>query len=91
MKTLVLYTMKGCPHCIELKKHLKEQSIKYLERDIDVHQEEYDAFAEEVGNDFVPAFMIIETKNKDVTADLFAPERDYNLITEALDIIKQKL
>ena len=83
--------MKGCPHCVQLKKLLDEHSIKYLDRDIDVHSEEYDAFVEEVGNEFVPAFMIIDADAEDISAEFFAPENDYNELSEALEIIKKKL
>lgn len=83
--------MKGCPHCVEFKQMLDENSIKYIDRDIDIHEEEYDAFVEMVGNDFVPAFMIIDTESLDFNIKAFAPERDYNLVTEAIDIIKNNI
>jgi glutaredoxin len=77
--------MNGCPHCSEIKNLLKNENIKFYERDIDEYQEEYDLFTEAVdGYDFVPAFMIIDGEN----ATFFAPERDYETIYDAINIIK---
>jgi glutaredoxin len=32
---LYLFTMEGCPHCLEMKKLLDESDITYEVRDID--------------------------------------------------------
>lgn len=81
--------MKGCHHCDTFKKNLKESKIKFINRDINKHEEEYNLFVEITQNDFVPAFMIVETD--DESAELFAPDRDYQDINEALEIIKEKI
>jgi glutaredoxin len=81
--------MKGCPHCETFKEQLKENKIKFTNRDIHKHEEEYNLFVEITQNDFVPAFMIVETN--DETAELFAPDRDFQNVSEAVDIIKGKI
>ena len=86
---LVAYTMKGCPWCDTFKEQLKENKIKFKERDIEKYKEEYDLFVEVTGNDFVPAFMIVDTETED--AKLFAPDRDFQDINEAIGIIKDIL
>ena len=86
---LVAYTMKGCHWCTEFKKQLKENKIKFKERDIEKHEEEYNLFVEVTGNDFVPAFMIVENPDDEPFSHLFAPERDYNEIEEGIGIIKE--
>lgn len=88
-KKLIVYSMKGCHHCDTFKKNLKENKIKFINRDINKHEEEYNLFVEITQNDFVPAFMIVETD--DESAELFAPDRDYQDINEALEIIKEKI
>jgi glutaredoxin len=60
-KVVVLFTMKGCPYCEQMKEQLKESNLEFVERDIDEHEEEYDLFVEVTENDYVPAFMIIES------------------------------
>jgi len=88
-KKLVIYSMKGCPHCETFKQKLKENKIKFINRDIEKYEEEYNLFVEITQNDFVPAFMIVETT--DESAELFAPDRDFQEISEAVEIVKEKI
>jgi len=39
MTTVVVYTMKGCPFCTEFKDMLKENKIRFIDRDIDKYSE----------------------------------------------------
>ena len=91
-KLLILYTMDGCPFCQMMKEKLVESNIIYYERDIDEHKDEYDLFVEITENDFVPAFMIIESDDKkQPITSLYAPDRDFNDLDEGLEIIKNKM
>jgi hypothetical protein len=72
-----------------MKDKLVESDIFFVERDINEHKDEYDMFVEITENDFVPAFMIVETT--DESAKLFAPDRDFQDINEAFEIIKQQI
>jgi hypothetical protein len=69
---------------------LNEAEIDYIERDVYEHEEEYEMFIEATGNDFVPAFMLIENpeSEKPIT-ELYAPEKDFEDIEEGLKIIKE--
>ena len=93
MKNLnvIVYTMKGCPHCDEFKKMLRTENIDFFERDIDEYSKEYNMYSEVTENDMVPALMIIEGDDKDYEPHLYAPERNYNELTEALEIVKKHL
>jgi glutaredoxin len=89
-KIAVVFTMKTCPHCQTFKKMLKEEDIEFIERDIDEFEEEYDLFVEATGNDFVPAFMLIENpESEKPNTGLFAPDRDFEDIEHGLEIIKE--
>jgi glutaredoxin len=88
-KILVVYTMKGCPFCDIMKNMLSENDIAYHDLDIDENEQEYELFKEITQNEFVPAFMIIEEDTE--KAKLFVPSRDYNEISEAIEIIKENL
>jgi glutaredoxin len=84
--------MKGCPHCYDLKDMLTKEGIEFVDRDIDDNKEEYDIFVEATENDYVPALLIIEEKGGDKRKSyLYAPDRDYQELTEAVDIIKKHL
>jgi len=91
-KIVVLFTMNGCPFCGMMKEKLEESNIKFYERDIDEHKDEYDMFVEITENEMIPAFMIIEGgEDKEPITSLYAPERDFNDLDEGIQIIKDKL
>ena len=83
--------MKSCPHCHELKKMLQEENIDFVDRDIDENSDEYDVFVKATQNDFVPALLIIREGGEKVESFLYAPDRDYEELTEAVQIIKKHL
>jgi glutaredoxin len=88
-KICILYTMKGCVFCSKIKEKLNEQKLKFTELDIDDYKEEYELFKEITKNEFIPAFMIIETTKME--SELFAPDRDFSNIDEAVNIIRDKI
>jgi len=89
-KLVILFTMEGCPYCVQMKDQLTESEIDFVERDINEHKDEYDMFVEITENEFVPAFMIVESPDTDDHKSyLFAPERDYDEIEEGVAIIKE--
>ena len=90
-KIVVLFTMEGCPYCVQMKEKLNNLQLEYIERDINEHEEEYDLFVEVTENEYVPAFMIIEEPEGTAKTSLFAPDRDFNDIDEGVSIIKEHL
>lgn len=86
---IIVYTMKNCPFCTQFKDMLKNESITFIERDIDENKKEYDLYTKATNNDYVPALMIIENYGEANTSYLYAPERDYNVLEEAVEIIKK--
>jgi glutaredoxin len=88
-KVVVLFTMKQCPFCHMLKEMLDKEGVGYVDRDIHEYEEEYNLFVEVTENEFVPAFMLIESPEDNPTTRLFAPDRDFNDIEEGAKIIKE--
>lgn len=86
---VIVYTMKGCPFCVDFKEILVKEQIDFFDRDIDEHEDEYNMFTEITGNDMIPALLIIEGNGKEYKSFLYAPEKNYNELTEALQIIKE--
>lgn len=87
---IVLYTMDGCPFCNMIKEDLNKLDIPFVERDINEETEEYDLFVKAVdGNEYVPAFMIIESDGVNHKTKFFAPDRDFNEIVEGVKIIEE--
>jgi glutaredoxin len=88
-KAVVLFTMKSCPFCVELKEMLDKSNIQFVDRDIDEYEEEYNMFVNITENDYVPAFMLIEdSETEEPLTELFAPDRDFDDINEGFEIIK---
>jgi glutaredoxin len=88
-KAVVLFTMKSCPFCVELKEMLDKSNIQFVDRDIDEYEEEYNMFVNITENDYVPAFMLIEDpETEEPLTELFAPDRDFDDINEGVEIIK---
>jgi len=90
-KYLVLYTMKGCPHCNDLKNKLVSESIDFIERDIDEHADEFELFIKATDNEYVPSFMIIFDDSKKPTSKLFVPDKDFKSLDEGVEIIKKEI
>lgn len=88
-KIVVLFTMKSCPYCHLLKEMLNKEGLNYVDRDIDDYPEEYELFTKATGNEYVPSFMTIESPEESPISKLFAPERDFDDITDGLKIIKE--
>lgn len=98
MKKVILYTMKGCPHCHDMKEMLDENNVIYSERDIDEYEDEYNLFVEATDNEFIPAFMLLELdlineeiQDKPKQVQLLAPDRDFQELEEALELVKRFL
>ena len=87
--SVVVYTMKGCPFCDDFKNMLKEEGIDFFDRDIEKFEKEYDLYSEITQNDMVPALLIIEGDGDDHESFLYAPEKNYNELDEAVKIINE--
>jgi glutaredoxin len=89
--TVLVYSMKGCPFCEQFKEILTNEGIEYFDRDIDVYKDEYEKFSQITNNELIPALLIIEGEDKKYDSFLYAPDRDYNELNEAVDIIKNHI
>jgi glutaredoxin len=87
--SVVVYTMKGCPYCVDFKEMLTNEGIEFYDRDIDEFKEEYDIYSQITENDMIPALLIIESQGNKNESFLYAPDRDYMELTEAIDLIKK--
>jgi hypothetical protein len=67
---------------------LEKEQIPFVNRDIHEHEDEYELFVEVTGNEYVPAFMLIESPETEPVTELFAPDRDFDDINEGFEIIK---
>jgi glutaredoxin len=85
--SVIVYTMKGCPFCEQFKEILKNENIEYIDRDIHEHKDEHDLFVKATDNELIPSLLVIENMNE----FSHAPERNYNDLNEALEIVKKHM
>ena len=89
IKTVILYTMDGCPHCTHFKKMLKEENISFDERNISQHEQEYKQFVKATKNEYLPAFTLLEIgEDKKPRITLNAPDDNFEDLKEAVKIVK---
>lgn len=77
---IVIYGMKKCGYCVNLKTKLVQNNIQFIYRDIDEYKEEFNKIIEKTKNDLVPVIL--------VEKNILVPSISFNTIDEAVDIIK---
>jgi hypothetical protein len=68
---------------------LVKEGIEFFDRDIDEYKDEYEVYTQITENDMIPALLIIEGNESKYESFLYAPERNYNELAEAVDIVNQ--
>ena len=81
----IVFSMKGCPHCDNLKNQLKEANIEFKEIDTDEKENHklYESFSKKVDNDFLPAVV--------VGKKAFLPDNSFKTIDDGVLMIKEYL
>ena len=87
MNHVVVFTMKGCPHCGEFKELLVKESIEFVEADIDDNAVEYEMFVKVTENEYIPAIMIVNEETEE--AKFYAPDRDFEDLDQPVKLIKE--
>jgi len=79
-KEIIIYTNKTCPYCNQIKQLLKDNKIKYTERDKEKFNQEWYRVVELTG---IPVFPTININN-----EYLVPNRDFQNQQQLLNIIK---
>jgi glutaredoxin len=87
MNNIVVFTLNGCGHCVELKKTLNELKIVYSEIAIDDNEEIWNQVVNQTGHNSLPTIFI--SINGTDEGPVFVPERDFNSKDECIEIIKK--
>ena len=66
-KQLLLFTMQNCPHCVSIKKYLKELGINYIEIDWEA-SEQNAKLAKQYGIIFAPTMVVVSGDQHQVFA-----------------------
>jgi glutaredoxin len=82
-REVIIYTMKSCAFCKQLKDFLNEKSIEYIEKDTDVHQQEWEQVKSVT---MIPMFPTILLDD-----EYFIPQRDFQTAQQGAELINYRL
>ena len=82
-REVVMYTMKSCAFCKQLKDILNEKSIEYVEKDSEVHVNEWEQVKAVT---MIPMFPTILLDD-----EYFIPQRDFQTAQQGADLISYRL
>jgi alkyl hydroperoxide reductase subunit F len=86
---IIVFSLKGCGHCVILKKELNENNIPYTEIEIGENKEIWDQVVEQTGHNSLPTVFV--SLNGEEDGPVFVPGRDYQNKDEIVEIIKTYL
>ena len=87
MNNIVVFTLKGCGHCVELKKELIACEIPHNEIEISENEEIWNQVVKQTGHNALPTVFIGLDGNE--TGPVFVAGRDFNGKDEFIEIIKK--
>jgi glutaredoxin len=89
MTNIVLFTLKGCDHCNDLKIRLNETHIRYQEIEINQNKELWNQVVSQTGHNVLPTVFIAENETDEGL--VYVPGRDYQSQDEIIEIIKKHI
>ena len=87
--SIVLFTLKGCDHCNDLKTRLNKLNIQYQEIEINQNKELWNQVVSQTGHNVLPTVFISENKTDEGL--VYVPGRDYQSQDEIIEIIKKHI
>ena len=80
---VVIYSLKGCPFCEQLKEGLEKEGIEYKDKDIDIpkYEEEFDKISSVSNTESIPVMLIGK--------QIFAPDVSFKTIEECIGLAKK--
>ena len=89
MNQLIVFTLDGCSHCVDLKKKLSKNKLEFREIEIGANKNIWDKVVEQTGHNSLPTVYI--QLNGGEEGLVFVPERDYKDHDELIEQIKNHI
>lgn len=83
---IVIFTLDGCFHCVNLKKELDNISIPFVEIEVNANPHIWSQVVNQTGKDYLPTVFI--QKGETNTGPVFVPGEDFENQEEIIEIIK---
>jgi len=86
MNEIIVFTLNGCSHCVELKKELKILNITFTEIEVESNKEIWNSVVKQTGHNSLPSVYISIAGGDE--GPIFVPERDYKDRDDLIEKIK---
>lgn len=86
MNEIIVFTLNGCSHCVDLKKELKKQNISFTEIEVETNKEIWNSVVKQTGHNSLPSVYISIAGGDE--GPIFVPERDYKDRDDLIEKIK---
>jgi glutaredoxin len=86
MNEIIVFTLNGCSHCVELKKELKKLNITFTEIEVESNKKIWDSVVKQTGHNSLPSVYISIAGGDE--GPIFVPERDYKDRDDLIEKIK---
>jgi glutaredoxin len=86
MNEIIVFTLNGCSHCVELKKELKNLNITFTEIEVEANKEIWNSVVKQTGHNSLPSVYISIAGGDE--GPIFVPERDYKDRDDLIEKIK---
>jgi glutaredoxin 3 len=86
MNEIIVFTLNGCSHCVELKKELQNQNITFTEIEVESNKEIWNSVVKQTGHNSLPSVYISIAGGDE--GPIFVPERDYKDRDDLIEKIK---
>jgi len=83
---IIVFTLDGCSHCVELKKELNNENRPFTELEIGNNKDIWDVVVKQTGHNSLPTVFI--GLNGEDEGPVFVPERDYTSREDLIEKIK---
>jgi hypothetical protein len=86
MNEIIVFTLNGCSHCVDLKKELKNLNITFTEIEVESNKEIWNSVVKQTGHNSLPSVYISIAGGDE--GPIFVPERDYKDRDDLIEKIK---
>jgi len=86
MNEIIVFTLNGCSHCVDLKKELKKLNITFTEIEVESNKEIWNSVVKQTGHNSLPSVYVSITGGDE--GPIFVPERDYKDRDDLIEKIK---
>ena len=86
MNEIIVFTLRGCGHCVLLKDHLNLKTVPFTELEINSNRTIWDQVVSQTGENVLPTVFVKKEGTDD--GPVFVPGRDFKGPEELYEKIK---